>query len=210
MEPLSLRRPLQTAPRHNGRRDAIDSQRALARLIGAGASAGQRSDSCPLRNKLSVLECVQKSSCTLRLQLQLIDFQPGSTSTEPYATGLKPTRVLGAPAVGGGETSNKTSARRRSCSSGERRRCFTGDARQGWSGEFFLFVRPERRRIHFRLFTRANDSSCLCSLRHWGDLEERSIGGERSKAERRGHARPGELLPPLISTHLKVADPRYH
>lgn len=171
-------------PRHNGRRDAGDSERALARLIGAGASggrhtykrwngggsAGQRSDSCPLRNKLSVLECVQKSSCTLRLQLQLIDFQPGTTSTEPYATGLKPTRVLGAPAVGGGETSNKTSARRRGCSSGQRRRCFTGDARQGWSGEFFLFVRPERRRIHFRLFTRANDSSCLCSLRHWGDL----------------------------------------
>lgn len=98
---------------------------------------GQRSDSCPLRNKLSVLECVQKSSCTLRLQLQLIDFQPGTTSIEPYATGLKPTRVLGAPAVGGGETSNKTSARRRSCWSDERRRCFTVDPCQGWSSERF-------------------------------------------------------------------------
>lgn len=37
----------------------------------------------PLWNVWSVLECVQKSFCTLRLQLHIIDFQPSTTSTQP-------------------------------------------------------------------------------------------------------------------------------
>lgn len=58
------------------------------------------------RNKLSVLDSIQESSCTLRLRGLLIDFQPGTTSGKHYATGLGPTRGPGAPAVVGGETSN--------------------------------------------------------------------------------------------------------
>lgn len=50
----------------------------------------------PFRNKLSVLDPVQKSSCTLRLQSLLIDFQPGTTSRKHYATGLGPKRGPGA------------------------------------------------------------------------------------------------------------------
>lgn len=56
-------------------------------------------NSCLLRNKLSVLDWVQKSSCTLRLHCLLIDFQPGTTSTKHYATGLGPTRGPGALVV---------------------------------------------------------------------------------------------------------------
>lgn len=132
-----------------------------------------------------MLECVQEPSCTLRLQLQLIDFQPGTTSTKPDATGLKPTRVLGAPAVGGGEASNKTSARRREVVLVTNGAVTLQSMR---SSEFFLFVRTS----HFKLFTPADHSSLVSapSILPVGHRGDRSIRGERSKAEK-GEATPG-------------------
>lgn len=63
-------------------------------------------NSCLFRNKLRGLDGIQESSCTVQLQHLLIDFQPGTTLRKHYATGLGPTRGLGALAVVGGETSN--------------------------------------------------------------------------------------------------------
>ena len=46
-------------------------------------------------NKLRSLDGAQESSCTLRLQRFLIDFQSGTTSRKHYATGLGPTKSPG-------------------------------------------------------------------------------------------------------------------
>lgn len=154
-----------------------------------------------------MLECVQKSSCTLRLQLQLIDFQPGTTSTEPYATGLKPTGVLGAPAVGGAETSNKTSARRRRRSRDERRRYLTGTQQRA------VFPLHPNRDEKDPLGT---DASFFCSLHRssWSPGRSPKTDLSEVKGQKRRKARPRQAWRPppkaLISTHLKVGEPGCH
>lgn len=68
----------QTAPQ-------LRSKSQRRRLLGAAAANQTKggSGARALRCTWSVLECVQWSSCALRLQLRSIDFQPSSTSTEP-------------------------------------------------------------------------------------------------------------------------------